>query len=187
MTPRVAARQIKAVVDEMLTKDMQSLFESFSKSLKPKSKREWAPCLAAFLVLCLFIEAVETAADNFVITCNEISMREQRPLEFKRESALAVNREVENLPFKQFAYQFHQIYQTHSRDVSAKPYNPLVDDSQLDFDGAENPSAALEMTRQLRDMIQDGERCESDLRRGSLVAGPRLTVCFCLQGANSTT
>jgi hypothetical protein len=160
MTPRVAARQIKAVVDEILAKDMQTLFENFSKSLKPKSKREWAPCLASFLVLCLFIEAVELAAYNFVITSNEISMREHRVPEFERKQALKINTDVENLPFKQFAYQFHQIYQTHSRDVSTRPYNPLVDDAQLDFSGIEHPKAALEMTKQLRDMIQPGEPCE---------------------------
>ena len=176
MTPRVAARQIKAVVDEMLAKDMQTLFENFSKSLKPKSKREWAPCLASFLVLCLFIEAIETAAYNFVITCNEISMRENRVPEFNRKQALDVNQDVENLPFKQFAYQFHQIYQTHSRDMSAKPYNPLVDDSQLDFEGADHPAAVLKMTQQLRDMIRDGEPCKSTWTLDP--DGIGLTVCF---------
>nr|XP_036575336.1 fungal zn binuclear cluster domain containing protein [Colletotrichum truncatum]KAF6781894.1 fungal zn binuclear cluster domain containing protein [Colletotrichum truncatum] len=160
VTPRVLNRQVKAVIDELLMRDMQNLFESFSKSLKPKSRREWAPCLAAFLVLCLFMESVETAADTFVVALNEISLRNRTAPEYKRQDALNINKEVENMPFKQFAYQFHQIYQTHSRDTSAKPFNPLIDNvwaEQGDMDGS-----AIEMVMRLRNLIQGDNYIELD-------------------------
>ncbi|KAF9877337.1 hypothetical protein CkaCkLH20_05037 [Colletotrichum karsti] len=160
VTPRVVNRQIKAVIDELLMRDMQHLFESFSKSLKPKSRREWAPCTAAFLVLCLFMESVETAADNFVVALNEISMRNRTPPEYKREDALSINREVENLPFKQFAYQFHQIYQTHSRDSSTKPFNPFIDNVWAEQGELDAP--AVEMVVRLRDLIQGENYIELD-------------------------
>ncbi|KAF4931501.1 hypothetical protein CGCVW01_v000398 [Colletotrichum viniferum] len=160
VTPRVVNRQIKAVIDDLLLRDMQQLFENFSKSLKPKSRREWAPCTAAFLVLCLFMESVETAADTFVVALNEISLRNHTTPEYKREDALNINKEVENMPFKQFAYQFHQIYQTHSRDASTKPFNPLVDDSWLQQGEMDAP--ALEMVMRLREFFSGENYIELD-------------------------
>lgn len=172
VTPRVLNRQLKSVVDEMLMREMTLLFESFSKSLKPKSRKEWAPCLAAFLVLCLFMEAVETTADSFVIAENEVTMRQRRPPAYQRAFALNINRELENLPFKQFAYQFHQIYQTHSKDVSARSFNPLVDDSC--FEQAELDHYATEMVWKLREFVLDDNSCKClSQRLGS--SWPRLS------------
>lgn len=158
VTLRVLNRQIKSVIDEMLMREMQVLFENFSKSLKPKSRKEWAPCLAAFLVLCLFMESVESAADMFVISQNELDLRNNAQPKWKRSFALDVNREVENLPFKQFAYQFHQVYQTHSKDATAKSFNPLVDDSSTEQ--AELDSSAMEMVLMLRQFILDPSHCK---------------------------
>lgn len=158
ITPRVLNRQIKSVIDELLMREMQAMFENFSKSLKPKSRKEWAPCLAAFLVLCLFMESLETAADHFVYSQNEINVRSGTRPQFKQEFALSINREVENMPFKQFAFQFHQVYQTHSKDSSAKSFNPLVDDSQVGLEDLDAP--ALEMVLALRQLL-DRPSCES--------------------------
>ncbi|KDN66499.1 hypothetical protein CSUB01_00944 [Colletotrichum sublineola] len=152
VTPRVLNRQIKAVIDELLMRDMQHLFDSFSKSLKPKSRQEWAPCMASFLVLCLFMESVETAADTFVVALKEISLRNHTMPEYKRQDALNINREVENMPFKQFAYQFHQIYQTHSRETSTKPFNPMLDNSWAEQGDLDGP--AIEMVMGLKELFQ---------------------------------
>lgn len=157
VTPRLLNRQIKSVVDEMLMREVQLLFEAFSKSLKPKSRREWAPCLAAFLVLCLFMEAVETAADTFVMSQNEIDLRGRRTPQWKRRSILEQNAELENLPFKQFAHQFHQIYATHSREANAKSFNPLVDEASLQQ--ADLDKGAVEMVFHLRKFITDKNNC----------------------------
>lgn len=151
VTPRVLNRQIKSIIDELLMREMTLLFESFSKSLKPKSRREWAPCLAAFLVLCLFMEALETAADTFVISQNEIDMRNKYKQTYKRAFALNLNREVEKLPFRQVAYQFHQIYQTHSREAGTRGFNPLMDEGVLEV--AELDGPAVEMVGRLRELL----------------------------------
>jgi hypothetical protein len=161
ITLRVLNRQIKSIIDELLMREMQSLFEAFSKSLKPKSRKEWAPCLAAFLVLCLFMEALETTADTFVMSHNEINLRNRGSPTYKRSFALDVNREVENLPFKQFTYQFHQIYATHSRDASMKSFNPLVDEESLQLAELDRPSAELVFgLRQIIGAVGDREACE---------------------------
>lgn len=157
VTPRVLARQIKSLVDEICMREMQQLFELFTKALKPKYRKEWAPSLAAFLVLCLYMEAVETTTDNFVISQNAVNKKNNDPPSFKRSFALDMCREVENMPFKQYAYQFHHIYQTHSRDPNTKPFNPLFDGSfaaQSELDGP-----AIELVAQLQDLYQ-GEDCK---------------------------
>ncbi|KAL1839187.1 hypothetical protein VTJ49DRAFT_1806 [Mycothermus thermophilus] len=153
VTPRVLNRQIKSVVDDIMCREMQVLFENFTKSLKPKLRREWAPCLASFLVLCLFMETVEVAADMFVVSDNDIQMRGRYPPAWKRSFVLDVNGQIENMPFRQFAFQFHQIYQTHSRDATARSFNPLVDD--VPFDQGELDPEAEDMVRQLRGFIRD--------------------------------
>lgn len=133
VTPRVLNRQVKAVMDEQMQRETQLVFDLFSRSLKPKSRREWAPCLAAFLALCLFMEGVEAAAGNFVAAQEESAGG--------RGVAVGASEEIEKLPFRQFAFQFHQVYQTHSKDSSARALNPLVDDGvaegELDDAGAE--------------------------------------------------
>ncbi|KAF4965188.1 hypothetical protein FSARC_6982 [Fusarium sarcochroum] len=156
VTPRVLARQIKSIVDELMHKEMTALFDLFSKSLKPKSRREWAPCTAAFLVLCLFMEALETAADIFVISQNEINMRKSSRPEYERSLALNTCAEVENMPFKQFAYQFHQVYQTHSKEANAKGFNPLFDNSFAEQGELDGPT--IKFAAQLQDMLY-GDNC----------------------------
>ncbi|KAJ4860952.1 hypothetical protein T069G_05940 [Trichoderma breve] len=151
VTPRVLARQIKSLIDELILRDMQHLFELFSKSLKPKLRREWAPCLASFLVLCLFMEAVETAADNFVVSQNEIDLRNKYSPKYKRSLALDTCKELENMPFKQFAYQFHHLYQTHTKDANTRSFNPLFDNSFVE-QGEIDP-AAVEMVQALRELF----------------------------------
>ncbi|GKU17286.1 hypothetical protein FLAG1_03344 [Fusarium langsethiae] len=151
VTPRVLARQIKSIVDELMQREMSQLFDLFTKSLKPKSRREWAPCTAAFLVLCLFMEAVETAADIFVISQNEINMRKSARPEYERSLALNTCAEVENMPFRQFAYQFHQIYQTHSKEANTKGFNPLLDSSFAEQGELDGP--AIKFSAQLRELL----------------------------------
>lgn len=150
-TPRLLARQIKSIIDEMMMRETQQLFELFSKSLKPKSRREWAPCLAAFLVLCLFMEAIETAADVFVVSQNEIGMRNGSRPDYERSVALNTCKEVENMPFKQFAYQFHQVYQTHTKEANAKSFNPLFDDSFMEQGELDQP--AINLVRELKEFF----------------------------------
>ncbi|RSL50440.1 hypothetical protein CEP53_008791 [Fusarium sp. AF-6] len=151
VTPRMLARQIKSIIDELMLREMQQLFDIFSKSLKPKIRREWAPCTAAFLVLCLFMEAVETAADTFVVAGNEISMRNSARPEYDRSVALNTCKEVENMPFKQFAYQFHQVYQTHTKEANAKSFNPLFDNSFAEQGELDGPTVTF--AAQLRELF----------------------------------
>ncbi|POR35668.1 Uncharacterized protein TPAR_04144 [Tolypocladium paradoxum] len=151
VTPRVLARQVKSLIDELIMREMQQLFELFSKSLKPKFRREWAPCMAAFLVLCLFMEAVETTTENFAMSQNEINKRNSSPPEYTRDFALNMCKELENMPFKQFAYQFHNIYQTHSKDANTKSFNPLFDDSFMEQGELDGP--AVEMVNGLRELL----------------------------------
>lgn len=158
VTPRVLNRQVKAVMDELMQRETQLVFDLFSKSLKPKSRREWAPSLAAFLVLCLFMESVETAADNFVVAEREISLRDggDGEAEYGRKFALGVNEEIEKLPFRQFGFQFHQVYQTHTKDSSARAFNPLVDDDFVER--GELDAAGAELVEGLRGLVEGPSR-----------------------------
>lgn len=151
VTPRVLARQVKSLIDELIMREMQVLFELFSKSLKPKHRREWAPCMASFLVLCLFMEAVETTSENFAMSQNEVNLRNNAPPEYTPNFALSMCRELENMPFKQFAYQFHNIYQTHTKDANTRSFNPLYDDECIEQEELDGP--AVEMLRSLRDLL----------------------------------
>ena len=161
MTPRVLARQVKSIIDEMIMRDMQQIFELFSKSLKPKHRREWAPCTAAFLVLCLFMEAVETTTENFVVAQTEVNKRSTSSSppqhQYSRSFGFSICKELENMPFKQFAYQFHSIYQTHAKDAHTKSFNPLFDDSFAEQGELDGP--AVEMVKSLRSLFQ-GDSCE---------------------------
>lgn len=152
MTPRLLNRQIKTVLDDVMQQEVNSLFDDFTKRLKKRKRDEWAPCLAAFLVFTLLMEAIETAADVFSITENEIEMRKRRPAKFRRAFAVKINKEIEKMPFGQFAYQFHHIYQTHSRDAAAKGFNPLLGEGLTD--PGELGPGGLDFVLGLRSLLQ---------------------------------
>ncbi|KAI1197307.1 hypothetical protein F5X97DRAFT_180559 [Nemania serpens] len=196
-TARILNRQVKAALNEFLVKETQALFAAFGSALKPRSRAEWAGCLASFLVLCLLFEGIEAAADVFVVSEAEIALRMRRrsvysaagagaspPDENKvgggggfavggRRQALDVCREIDNLPFRQVAYRFHAVYQTHpareqpgaakgpgAADPSAAAaaaiaptFNPLLDPS-LD---ADLDPAAAEMAASLRALLDSDD------------------------------
>ncbi len=195
-TTRVLNRQVKAVLDEHLLKETQGLFAAFGSALKPRSRAEWAECLASFLVLCLLFEGIEAAADTFVVSEAEVALRTRRrstaaTVAFDadenkvgggggfavggRRQALDVCREIDNLPFRQVAYRFHAVYQTHHvRESGVGPpangssaggsgsgsagltFNPLVD-PKLDMD---LEPAAAEMAASLRALLDIDGSCE---------------------------
>ncbi|TGJ85604.1 hypothetical protein E0Z10_g3173 [Xylaria hypoxylon] len=191
-TARILSRQIKAVLDEYLLKETESLFAAFGSALKPRSRTEWASCLASFLVLCLLFESIEAATDTFAVSEAEVALRTRRrsttlDTENKfsgftvggRKQALDVCREIDNLPFRQVAYRFHAVYQTHhvrepgiglpATGTSASggggtgnvgpTFNPLVD-SKLDVD---LEPAGAEMAASLRALLDiDGSWHELD-------------------------
>ncbi|KAI1757399.1 hypothetical protein F4782DRAFT_127963 [Xylaria castorea] len=193
-TTRILNRQVKAVLDEYLLKETQGLFVAFGSALKPRSRAEWAPCLASFLVLCLLFESIEAAADTFAVSEAEIALRtttrrrstfaaaagaapdENRVGGFAvggRRRALEVCREIDNLPFRQVAYRFHAVYQTHhvrepgvgspnggsgsggngNGNGGGPTFNPLVD-AQLD---ADLEPAAAEMAASLRALLDNDD------------------------------
>ncbi|KAI1304350.1 hypothetical protein F5Y03DRAFT_176471 [Xylaria venustula] len=203
-TTRILNRQVKAVLDEYLLKETQSLFTAFGAALKPRSRAEWASCLATFLVLCLLFEGIEAVADMFAVSEAEVALRSRRPSvsttatttadENKvggfavggRKQALEVCREIDNLPFRQVAYRFHAVYQTHQPNIGLPTaasstgssgsgnastgitFNPLVDPK---WDTDLEPGAA-EMAASLRALLDiDGSWHELDF----LAADPILS------------
>lgn len=129
----------------------------FGSALKPKYRREWAPCMAAFLVLCLIMEATESSANMFMVSQNMINTRNNSRPVYEDSFVSKTIKEVENLPFKQFAYQFHQVYQTHSKDANARSFNPFFDSSFAEQGELDLP--ALEMVKELTELFY-GESCE---------------------------
>ncbi|KAG5945240.1 hypothetical protein E4U53_006745 [Claviceps sorghi] len=151
VTSRVLARQVKSLIDELIMREMDHIFDAFSKALRARHRREWAPCTAAFLVLCLYMEAVETTAENFALAQNEIRRRNTSPPEYAGDFARGVCRELENMPFKQFAYRFHSIFQTHNQDAVTKSFNPLFDDGFMERGELDGPAA--DMVTSLRELF----------------------------------
>ncbi|CAN8096923.1 unnamed protein product [Discula destructiva] len=152
LTPRLLNRQIKMVVDDIMQQEVNVLFDDFTKRLKKKDRKEWAPCLAAFLVFTMLMEAIETAADVYTIADNETAIRNLQPARFRRAEALEINERIEKLPFKQFAYQFHYLYQTHERDASGKAFNPLTGQGVDDLVGL--GPGAVDLVLGLQSMLQ---------------------------------
>ncbi len=175
-TSRLLNRQIKAVLDTVMKEEVDKLFKMFARELKPKMRTAWGTCLSAFLVFCLFMETTGLALDYFCLTENQVDLENCRPLskEHSRQEAVKLNREMENLPFRQFAYQFHNIYQTHPMATpEASPsssgalnagatstirsaFNPLRSDAPLKADDLDKPT--LELVMQLRGFFE-GDSC----------------------------
>lgn len=147
-TSRLLNRQIKAILDELMQEEVDKLFRMFTRELKPKARMAWATCLAAFLIFCLFMESTGLSIDNYVITENQISLDNKlhASSDFSRAVAVKLSRELENLPFRQFAFQFHNIYQTHqlppSSVSSASSYSTISSSSSTSSPSSSSPSKA---------------------------------------------
>lgn len=177
---RLLNRQIKSVLDEIARAETTNLFDGFAKALKSKTRKEWAPCVAAFLVMCLYMEQLQAAHDRLVTTNREIAWREGKKPDYEREEALRANFALEAQPFKQFAFMFHQIYQSYayaegggsssgggSNSDANKAFNPIMAEHQI----AELSEPAQVMTRGLSEMVIETETCE--FRRLPLYLMPR--------------
>ncbi|KAK3954228.1 hypothetical protein QBC32DRAFT_368813 [Pseudoneurospora amorphoporcata] len=214
LTARVLNRQLKAVTHDMIEREVRKLFEDFGRVLKPRSRKEWGGCFAAFAALSVFLEYKEAQADAYVVIENEIKKRDwlykhqqkqaqqeqhqhqqqqeaenvmgvrkeggvvedvfhkeieqgmdQLKLDFTRKQAWDTLEAIDNLPFKQFMYQFHQIYQTHpSTAKDGKAFNPFVDDEALEslreFPDGE---AAIYMVKTFRDRFFDVPKVRHEL------------------------
>ncbi|EPE03122.1 fungal zn binuclear cluster domain containing protein [Ophiostoma piceae UAMH 11346] len=161
-TARLLNRQIKAIVDEMMQEDVDKLFRMFARELKPKARTAWATCLAAFLVFCMFMEMTGLSIDYFVIADNEAKIQNHAKLDprHKRATAIKMSRELENLPFRQFALQFHNIYQTHqAAPISSNPNSSPPSSSSSTSPGAPSIKAAF------NPLLDDGPLCSGDLDR----------------------
>lgn len=154
MTTRLLNRQIKAATDELIRAKVTALLKEFSRRLKKGGREEWAPCFATFTVLCMVMETMEAAADVLALVEQDSELRESRPAKFKRVHALEINKSIENMPFRQCAYQFHEAYRTTSKDASAKSFNPLGGNNLDELD-----SAARNMVSSLKNMMH--AKCES--------------------------
>ncbi|KKA27230.1 hypothetical protein TD95_005151 [Thielaviopsis punctulata] len=151
VTSRVLNRQVKRIIDQQMRDELTRIFKLFEAALKRKSRDKWAPCLAAFLILCLFMEAVEVALETYVMAEQQIQKLKNATSSISRLQVYDANQEIENMPFRKFVYQFHHLYQTYSKDASTAPFNPLADYRASTFESLDRP--AQEFVRDLRMFI----------------------------------
>jgi hypothetical protein len=156
ITLRLLNRQLKSLVDELLQDEMTLLFELLTKTLKPKARDEYVPCLAAFLVLCLFMESLQAGTDTFVSSSNDVWMQDRTGKMYDWRLARDANMNVVARPFAQFALMFHQIYATYSKEAAVKGFNPLMDDGCLE----ELKGSDRELMLGLRGFMEDADVCE---------------------------
>lgn len=175
VTLRLMSRQLKSLIDELLQDEMTELFELLTKTLKPKARDDYVPCLAAFLVLCLFMESLQVGTDTFVSSSNDVWMRERTGKMYDGRLARDANRDVVARPFAQFALMFHQVYATYSKEAGVKGFNPLIDDGCL----GELKISDRDLMLGLRKLLEDPRDCEYHLlsdRNTCLWLRPELTA-----------
>jgi hypothetical protein len=170
-TSRMLNRQVKAILDELMQEEVDGLFRLFARDLKSKARITWATCLAAFLVFCLFMESTGLAIDHFVISENQTSLdNHQRPKPVHaRSEAVKLSRALENLPFRQFAYQFHNIYQTHQMNATGSSNTPSASSSLTSSPSSSGSSSSAPSTgassikASFNPLLDDGPLISGDL------------------------
>jgi hypothetical protein len=130
LTPRLLHRQIKREVHNILRYTTREVLGSLESELRTRKRSSWPTAFCTILILCLCIEAVQVAADAFVVYTK---LRNGGNPTMRREIAIHIARDLDDRPYVDWTALFHAIYKSHKSTRSHKPeklFNPIRDGLQ---------------------------------------------------------
>jgi hypothetical protein len=125
LSSRLLNRQLKFVMHRLHRDITGEVLEGLEKSMRSRTKDASGHCFAAILVLCLCIEALQIAADRFVV-CDKI--KEGDKSKYRRAQSRKACEEVEDCVYERCTKLFHGIFRSRKeRKDGAREggFNPL--------------------------------------------------------------
>lgn len=104
------------------------ILENLHTELRTKEKNSWATCFCIIVILSMCMEAVQIAADGFVI---QTMMENNETSTLSRDAAIEIAQSLDKRLFNECTYIFHMIHRSHEGS-NHKGFNPIRDGIEID-------------------------------------------------------
>lgn len=148
ISSRLLNRQLKHVMHILHQDQMKAVLEGLENHLKKREQAGWPVSFCVVLILCLCMEDIQIAANNFVFSDANLSQR------IRSESHQACW-ELEDKPYRLCTQLFHDMYRSYKQPngrATDGGFNPISQDRLY---RTEWTRATREMVSSIRRMIQD--------------------------------
>ena len=144
--------QIKQEMYRLLRDVTHDVLEGLERELRTRAKGAWATTFSVILILSTCVEAVQVAADGYIV--HKLLGKDHS---VSRDEAIEICRQLDERPFASCMNLFHDIYRT-SRSKNGqrneKGFNPIRDGLELNGkEGFDRPT--LELVDEIRSIIRN--------------------------------
>jgi hypothetical protein len=151
ISSRLLNRQIKYAMHILHRRQTKTVLQEFERHLKKREQAGWPISFGVVLILCLCMEDIQIAANNFVFSDTEISPG-------LRSESYKACWQLEDKPYRQCTQLFHDMYRSYKQPnghASEGGFNPIAQD------GCQNSNwsqATQDMVYDIRQIIADSSR-----------------------------
>jgi hypothetical protein len=127
------------------------VLKEFESHLKKREQAGWPISFCVVLVLCLCMEDIQIAANNFVVSDADISQE-------LRSESYETCWQLEDKPYRQFTQLFHDMYRSYKQPnghATEGGFNPIA---QNGLHRAKWSQATQDMLYGIRQIINDSSR-----------------------------
>jgi hypothetical protein len=152
ISSRLLNRQLKHAMHILHRRQTKTVLQDFERHLKKREQAGWPISFCVVLILCMCVEDIQIAANNFVFTDAEISQG------LRGESYKACW-QLEDKSYRQCTQLFHDMYRSYKRttnQATERGFNPLSQDGNHQTNWSQ---ATQNMVHDFRQIIKDSGRC----------------------------
>jgi hypothetical protein len=150
VSSRLLNSQIKREMHLLQRALTREVLEDLHKEVRKKEKNSWATCFCVIAILSMCIEAVQIAADGFIVQ----TMKENNETSPKaRDAAIEIALSLEERLFNGCTYIFHMIHRSHEGS-NHKGFNPIRDGIEIDSENRIDVSM-VQFVEEIRWIMRD--------------------------------
>ncbi len=151
ISSRLLNRQLKHAMHILHRRQTKTVLQNFEGHLKKREQAGWPISFSVVLILCLCMEDIQIATNNFVFTDAEISQG-------LRDKSYNACWQLEDKPYRHCTQLFHDMYRSYKQPnnhTTERGFNPI---SQDDYHQTNWSQATQEMVNGIRQVINDSGR-----------------------------
>jgi hypothetical protein len=125
ISSRLLNRQLKYAMHILHRRQTKTVLQEFERHLKKREQAGWPISFCVVLILCLCMEDIQIAANNFVFSDAEISQG-------LRSESYKACWQLEDKPYRQCTQIFHDMYRSYKQPNSHAAeggFNPISQDT----------------------------------------------------------
>jgi hypothetical protein len=151
ISSRLLNRQLKYAMHILHRRQTKAVLQDFERDLKKREQAGWPISFCVVLTLCMCMEDIQIAANNFVFNDAEISQG-------LRNESYEACWELEDKPYRQCTQLFHDMYRSYKQPnghATEGGFNPIARDGCHQTNWSQ---ATKDMVYGIRQIINDSSK-----------------------------